>query len=366
MGKNYAQLCHLIHLIQAFACKEVKTIQVVAIGLDGNLTLGLTNTDNSFKQGTLALLNILSHRVEVGSECYACGEDTLVLLTLALAIELFPPLGNVLQAGLVGGENFDFVTFAVERIAHCGILSSDVLLERYALATSLLHILGTTHQLFDVDTCGSKRKKTYGSEYRETTTNIVGDDIGVVTLGSREGFQCTTSSIGNACDAHLGLLFTIASLNLGFDKTESDCGLGGGTALADNNGSNRVLFGSLQQLGSVGFAEVVACKYDIGVLALLVEEVERAAHCIEYGFGSKIRATNADNDDNLCLLGKASCGCFNGGNLLSGDARRKIYPTEEVVTCALAGVKKSVCALCGSSEREDFALAGATRSVFNV
>ncbi len=84
--------------------------------------LGILHADDSLEDGALALLNPLAHRVEVGGEVNAGGIDTQVVLALALAIELLPPLCHEVQFGLVVGQNLYLLASLVERIASGCIL----------------------------------------------------------------------------------------------------------------------------------------------------------------------------------------------------------------------------------------------------
>ena len=86
MSQLSAQLCHLVHLVHALTGQEVQAVQVLFIAGEEQFVLGFFDADYGLKDGALAFLNPLSHRVEVGAEINGCGEDSFEFLALALAV----------------------------------------------------------------------------------------------------------------------------------------------------------------------------------------------------------------------------------------------------------------------------------------
>ena len=82
VSQTSTQLCHLVHLVYALASEEVQTVKILFVLREEQLLLGLLDADDGLEDGTLAILNPLTHRVQVGSEINACGEDALLVLTL--------------------------------------------------------------------------------------------------------------------------------------------------------------------------------------------------------------------------------------------------------------------------------------------
>ena len=77
-----------------------------------------------------------------------------------------------MELRLIVDEDFDLFASAVEGIANSSILCSDVVVG----AAFLFHISGTLHERVDGETSASDGEQTYGSEDRETSTHVVGDD----------------------------------------------------------------------------------------------------------------------------------------------------------------------------------------------
>ena len=82
----------------------------------------LVHLDDRPEQVPRSFLNKLAHRVQVRAEIDGRRVDTLMVLALALAVQLLPPLGEIVQARLVVDEDLDRLALLVERIANGGIL----------------------------------------------------------------------------------------------------------------------------------------------------------------------------------------------------------------------------------------------------
>ena len=103
-----------------FPARKLRPSRFSAVGLDNHLVGGFGNRNDRLEQRAFAVLNVLSHRVQVGRQRDAGREDALALLAFALAVELFPPLVDVLQLRLVGAEDLDLL--AAVRTVRCARL----------------------------------------------------------------------------------------------------------------------------------------------------------------------------------------------------------------------------------------------------
>ena len=77
--QHRAEFCHLVHLVHALAGEEVQSVEVCLIVWEIYLVVRRLHRDNGLKLMALAVLDILSHRVQVGGEVHACREDTLTV-----------------------------------------------------------------------------------------------------------------------------------------------------------------------------------------------------------------------------------------------------------------------------------------------
>ena len=96
MSNTHSELGHLIDLIDTLTCQIVQTIEISFVLLDAQLAIGLGDADDRLEDIALTLLDPLTHGVEVGREVDSGIEDPLMVLPFALAVELLPPLTDVM------------------------------------------------------------------------------------------------------------------------------------------------------------------------------------------------------------------------------------------------------------------------------
>ncbi len=124
-----AKFCHVVHFVDTLACEEVQTVEVFFVGWNSECVVWSIHRDNRFEDGTLTVLNPLTHGMEVGGEIHCCWEDALLVLTFGLAIELLPPFVHVVELRLEVHEDFNLLAFCIESVADGCVLSTWVLLE---------------------------------------------------------------------------------------------------------------------------------------------------------------------------------------------------------------------------------------------
>ena len=227
----------------------------------------LVDADYSLHQRSFALLDILSHRVQIRRQGNAGREDTLTLLAFALAVELFPPLGYILQFRIVAGQYLGFIPFPVERIPRSGIQGSRILLEWHDRSRSPSHIACSTYQLFYIDPCGRERQQSDRSQYRVTTAHIVRNHESHVALLLSQSPQRTAFGVGHRNDPTCGFGLPVTLLDLLLDNPECHGRFGRCSRFRDNNSSQFVGFYSIEQLIKIILAEVLSGKqYNRSVL----------------------------------------------------------------------------------------------------
>src|SRR5699024_6484307 len=91
----------LIDKVNIPACKIVQAVQIYRLFIDDDLFPGLFYIENSLEQDPVAVLDELTHGMQVCRKVYRCREDTFLILAFTLTIELFPPLRYIVQARLI-------------------------------------------------------------------------------------------------------------------------------------------------------------------------------------------------------------------------------------------------------------------------
>ena len=179
--------------------------------------------------GAFALLNPLSHGMQVGREVYGGGEDTFVFFAFGLAVKLFPPFAHVVQLGVEVYENFNLFTVPVELVAGSGIDGGRVLGKRNIFAASLFHDCCTGHQLVDVETCHCDGQQAYRSQYREAAAYVVGDDEGFITFVVGRYTGCAFLGVCDGYDYFLCHVLAALVFALLLQEAESQGCFGGGS-----------------------------------------------------------------------------------------------------------------------------------------
>ena len=216
-----------------------------------------------------------------------------------------------MQLRLVVHHDLNLLAFTIEGIANGSILSSRVLLERYAGSTSLLHVLSTTYQCLNVETSASNRQQTYRSEHREAATYVVGDDETLVAFLVSAGTSSTTLGIRNGNNHLFGFLLTTLSLALLLQQTECQSGLSGCTRLGDIDNTEFLAFQVFGQLEEIVLADVVTSKENDRILLVLNQPAKRVAQCLDDGTGTQIATTNTCNNYSLAIVAQYLGCCLN-------------------------------------------------------
>ncbi len=339
MGEESAELSHLVDLVYTLASEVVEAVEVGVVGGDYDLLVGLCNGDAGLEDDALSLLNPLTHRVEVGGEVGASGEDALAVFAFRLAIELFPPLGEIVELRLEVDEDLGALAVAVEYVACGSVYACGVLLEGYGACGSDLHILCALEELLDVETCDGDWEEAYGSEDGETAAYIVWYDKSLVTLLSSERAESALGLVGDGHDAFLGLGFADLLLELLFEETEGYGWLCGGAALRDDDDTEVLALEEFKEVGGVVLADILACVEDDGGLAVGLEVVEAVGEAFDYGTCSEVAAADAYHYNEVAVVAED----FGGGlNLVEegvGCLAWEVMPTDEVSALAVALVE---------------------------
>ena len=346
MSQTCTELSHLVHLVNTLALEEVQTVEVLIVVREEQLLVRSLYADNSLEDRALALLNPLTHRVKVGSEVASCWEDTLLVLTLALTIELLPPLSEVVKLRLEVADDLNLLaSLSIESLTCSCIDSSRVLLESYVLAASLLHLYSTSYELLNIETSYCDRQQTYWSKNRETATYIVRDDEALVTLLVSASTCSTLLSVGYSNDNILSLFLAALILALLLQKTESESSLSCGTRLRDIDDTKLLVLQERSQLEEVVLTDIVTCEEDSWVLLIVDEPCERVAETFDNGACTEVATTDTCHNNDLTLFAQCVGNSLNLIEELRSDRRWQMQPSQEIVTFTSAVLKSFLSGL---------------------
>ena len=98
-------------------------------------------------------------------------------------------------------EDLDLLACMIEAVASCSVECGGVLCKGDGLIDKCLHLASTTNELTDIEACYGDGEQTDGGQYREATTDVVGDDEGLIALLVCESAQGATRLVGDGDDA---------------------------------------------------------------------------------------------------------------------------------------------------------------------
>ena len=91
----------LVYKINGLSCQIVHTICVDILFLKNDLRRRFFHVQNGLEHDACAVLDKLSHGVEICCKVNGCRENTSLVFSFALTEELFPPLRYIMKARLV-------------------------------------------------------------------------------------------------------------------------------------------------------------------------------------------------------------------------------------------------------------------------
>ncbi len=152
VGNASAEFGHFVDLIDAFSGNVIEAVEIVVVGRDQRLVLRRFNGNNGLKYRAFAILDPLSHGVEVGRVVDGSREDAFFVFTLAFAVELFPPFSEVVELGVIVDKDLYLFAIAIEGIASGGVEQSRVLVVGCG-CRCLLHLASAVDEGADVVAC---------------------------------------------------------------------------------------------------------------------------------------------------------------------------------------------------------------------
>ncbi len=335
MSQTSAEFSHLVDIVHTLSLEEVETVQILVVVGEEQLLVGLLHRDDCLEDGTLAVLDPLSHGVQVGREVTSGGEDALVVLALTLSIELLPPLSDVVELRLEVGHNLNLLaSLRIECLAHSSILGADVVGVSHIGGSSLLHVLRTLHQGLDVEAGDSDGQQAHRREDRETAAHIVGDDESLVALLVGSGTSGALVCIGNSHDDILGSLLAQLLLALPLQQTERERSLGGRARLRDVDHAKLLTLQVSGELCEVVLADIVAGKQDCRILLIANQPSEAVAQSLDDSACAKIGTADAGDHHHLALLAQRVSHSLHTVEKLIGDLCGQVEPSQEIIAWA--------------------------------
>ena len=215
-------------MVNVLSCEVVELVEVLLVASDYHAPVSVLHIDEGLVHHAAALLDELSHGVEVCGVVDAGREDALAILAFGFAVELLPPFGEVNEFRAVGDEDFDsLAVLAVKQVAHCCVLHGGVVLRFHEKGLALVGC--SLKQGADVETGYADRQESYRGEHAETASHIVRNDKGLVAFLGGEGLEGALVLVGDGHDALGCLCLSVGLFYIFLENPESYCRLCGGS-----------------------------------------------------------------------------------------------------------------------------------------
>ena len=335
--------------VHGFALKEVQAVAVDVVVRDGELVGIGGEADDRFQQRALALLDILTHGVQVGGEIDAGGEEALALLALAFAVELLPPLRHEAERRLEAGEQLDLFTGAVELVAHGSVLPRGVGV--VCDLTERLHLPRAGEQGVGVHARDGDGEQADRGEDAVASADVVGYDELLVALGVREGLESALVRVGGGVNALRRARLAVLLLKPFAEEAEGDGGLGGRAGLGNDVDGEVIVADELHHLAQRGGGQTVADEVDVGGVLFLQVVVGRA-QTLDHAARAEVAAADADDDKGLGVALDLFRGGENARIFRAVVLRGQADPADEIVALAAAVEELALRAL--ETGAEDF------------
>ena len=244
------------------AGQEVQTVAVGLVPGHGQAVFRGAQAHHGLEHKALALLDVLAHGVEVRGELHAGGEQALVVLALALAVQLLPPLQHEAEGGVIAGQQLHGAAGAVQLVADGGIAPGGAVVG--GLGAAVHHLGGAPHQGVDVHAGDGDGQQAHGGQHAVPAAHVIGHHEGLPALGVRQGLQSAAALVGGGVNAALGALLAVLLLQRLPEEAEGHGGLRGGAGFGDDvHGEIHILHQLQNFLKGVG-GQAVAGEVDIG------------------------------------------------------------------------------------------------------
>ena len=257
-----------------------------------------------------------------------------------------------MQFRLIVHHNFNLLATLVERVAHGGILRSDVLLKRNILAALFFHILRTLDQRLDVESGAGDGQQTDRREHREATAHVVGNHEGLVAFLVGAGTRSTALRIRHRHDHLASLVLATLFLALLLQQAERQRGFGRRARFRDVNHAKTLGFQVFREFKKVVLADVVAGEEDDGGSPLQPPPIgggfqprKRVSEGFDDGASTEIRTSDACHNHDFAFFAKRVGHRLHLVQKCLGNFRRQMQPTQKIITRTRAVFHRQLCRL---------------------
>ena len=332
MGQDCSVHGALVYKVHALSCQVVQAVQIHRLLVNEDFLSGCLHIQDCLIHDAAAVLDELAHGVEVCGQIYRCREDTFLVFSLALAVELFPPLRYIVEARLVVRQHFHGFSFSVKDVADSRILHGIIFFKRF-VQRKLSSGCRALHQLLNVCAADCDGQKSYSCQHGETASHIVRHNEGLVALLCSQVLQGSPCLVRGGVNPLGRFLFAVFLLQHLLEYAEGDGRLCGRSGLGDDIYGEISVADHVDEPLQIGAADAVSCIVDLRCLADLFGYivVEAVAQELDGSSCSQVGAADTDDDQYLGVALNLLCRLLDTRELFFIVIYREIYPANIVV-----------------------------------
>src|SRR5699024_3798740 len=200
--------CALVYKVNGLSCKVFQAVKINRFFSDDHFFSGFLYIQYSLVHDAASVLDELSHGVKICCQIHRRREDTFLVFSFAFSIELFPPLGYIVETWLIVCKYFHCFSFCVKNISNCCILKCIVFL-KWKLQCCLSSGCCSFHKLCNVSSACCDRQKSYRCQNRETSSHIIRNYKGLISFFCSKIFQCSSCLVCRSVDTLCCFLFPV-------------------------------------------------------------------------------------------------------------------------------------------------------------
>ena len=272
--------------------------------------------------------------MQIGGILHAGGEQALAVLSLALAVQLLPPLGEEPEAGLIASQQLHLLAVFIQGMAGSSVLPGRVV---HSGDGQLLHGLGcAVHQRLDIDTGHRDGQQTHGGKHGIPSAHIIRYHKLLIALAVGQALQRTPGLIGSGIYPLSGALLAVLLLQHGLENAEGHGRLRGGARLGNHIDGEIPIPDEGDGLQQGVGRQSVAGKKDVRGI-LLLQIVVGGCQQLHHSPGTQIGTADSDYHQHLRLLLDALGRCLNTGKFLLIIVSGQIDPARIVAAGPVMG-----------------------------
>ena len=356
----------LVHEVHVLAFEIVQTVEIICRRNEFHGLFRGFHIQDGFEQIAHAILDVLSHGVQIRRKVHASRENALLILALGFSIQLFPPFGDKVQGRLVVHHDLGGTSFPEKGVADSGIPVAIILGK--GLGAGFAAVCGSLHHGCDVDAGRGDGQQANGGEYGEASTDVIRNHEGLIAFCIRQRFQGPTGFVRGGVDAGFRAFLAVLAFHVLLEQAERDGRLRGGSGFGNDIDGDFLSLDEFEQIGQIGGTDVVAREVDGRPLPFFLGQIvlEGVSQCLQCRAGAEVGAADANDHQHIGVAADLGCRRLDAREFHLVVCDGQIHPTKEIASRSGLAMQHGVRCLHLWREIRDFMLRDKSQRFFVI